>query len=654
MRFHFPIVRRVSMPLLLLFKLLVVLLLMSLSRWLFYVFNLQEFGHLNFFELMRLMFMGLRFDLSAVFMINLPVIVLLSLPITWKFDQWYQRMVNVIFVASNALALMVNLVDIIFFRYIARRTTFEIFQFFSSTHDNQLPLMGQFFLDFWYVLLIWLLLVLVLYRATIFFIPSSPWPVRKFYWFMSQTVIFILWFGLSVLFIRGGLQGMPIGLVTAGMKTSAQNIPLVLNTPFSIVKSFGQQRLEEQHFFSPEVANSLFSPVKSSLRVNQPENIKPMPGANVVFIILESFGREHIGYYNKYRQDSDYKPGPSLTPHLDALLGQSITFEAFSNGKRSIEALPAIAASIPTLMPVDYPSSPYVTNRIRGIGTLLGEKGYYTAFFHGGNNGTMNFDAFSNTAGFPKYYGRNEYGDDRDFDGTWGIYDEPFLQYTADKLDQMPKPFLAGVFTLSSHHPYNIPDHMKDAFPNATNKVEESIAYADFALGRFFETIQQSPWYQNTIFVFTADHTSQSNDDPFYRSSLGNYAIPVAFYMPGSGLKGRKATIAQQTDIMPTTLALLGYDKPFIAFGENLFDSTARHFAINYYNSIYQMVSKDYVLHFNGKQSLALHCLETDPYMEHNLLRVEDSIRIELENLTKSIIQQYNHRLINNDLIITE
>lgn len=647
MRFHFPIMRRVSLPMLLLFKLLIVLLLMSLSRWLFYIFNLSEFSHIDFFELMRLMFLGLRFDLSAVFMVNLPLIALLTLPITTRYESYYQAITKVLFVFANALALAVNLVDVIYFRYISRRTTYEIFQFFGSNDENVLPLFGQFFLDFWYMFLIWLIFVWILYRAAIFFIPGNPWPVRKLAWFMWQSVIFIVFILVSVVFIRGGFQLKPINLVTAGMRTSAQNIPLVLNTPFAIIKTINQQILEEKHFFPEAELAQIYTPVKRDLILNHPHATPGYKDHNVVVLILESFGREHIGYYNQNRRQS-------ITPFLDSLLTQSYTFEAWANGKRSIEAMPAIVASIPTLMPVDYPTSPYITNRIKGLGTLLGEKGYHTSFFHGGNNGTMSFDAFANASGFVHYFGRNEYGNDADFDGKWGIFDLPFLQFVAEEMNQFPQPFVSGIFTLSSHHPYTIPDEFEDAFPTAHNRLERSIAYTDLALKQFFNRIKDEPWFENTIFAITADHTSESNEDPLYRTALGNYAIPVAFFAPGKHLQGKGEFTAQQTDIMPSLLALLEYDKTVVAFGENLFDSTAHHFAINFNNNIYQLVKDDFLLHFNGKVSLALFDLVQDPLKEHNLLRKQDSIRESHQQFIRAIIQQYNNRLISNQLIQNE
>ncbi len=643
MRFHFPVTRRLSMPLLLLVKLLTVLVLMSLSRWLFYVFNLSEFGHLGFFKLMHLMILGLRFDLSAIFMLNLPVIILLSLPIPIRYDNWYQRLTNILFIVANTLALAVNQIDIIYFRYISKRTTYEIFQFFGNADENILPLVGQFLIDFGYMFLILIVLVWILVKINTYFVPGSPWPVRKFYWFMMQTIVFVVWMGLSLVFIRGGFQGRPISLVTAGMRTSPQYIPLVLNSPFSMIKTFGQKTLKEQEFFAREELEALYNPKKQHLTVNHPSDSLLFKDYNVVILVLESFGREHIGYYNSAKE-------VSITPFLDSLLNQSYTFEAWANGKRSIEALPAIVASIPSLMPVDFPTSPYITNRIKGLGAILSGQGYHTSFFHGGNNGTMNFDAFAYTAGFEHYYGRNEYGLDKDFDGKWGVYDGPFLQYTARKLNTFPQPFVTSLVTLSSHHPYSIPESMEDVFVHAEGKLEQSIAYTDYALQQFFCSIRQMPWFGKTIFVITADHTSESNENPLYRSPMGNYAIPLAFYMPDGQMKGKSNLPAQQTDIMPSLLALLHHNESFVSFGENLFDKETKHFAVNYYNNVYQLLMDDYVLHFSGNQAQALFNLKEDPFMEVNSLRKEEAVRSQMEDFIKAIIQQYNHRLIHNQL----
>lgn len=647
MKIRFGIIRRVPMPLLLIYKLLLALVLMSFSRWLFYFFNTSYFASVNFFELMRIMMAGLRFDLSALAIVNLPVILLLAVPLVFKYERHWQNIIHALYVVLNSIALALNLIDTVYFRYINKRTTSELFQFFGNEAENRIPVLGGIFADYWYMLLVWFVLIWVLYKAGKYFVPLSPQPVRKYSWFIWQGVILQLWLAAAVLMIRGGVQLKPINLVAAAKYTSPENMALVLNTPFTIVKTYKSKQLKTVHYFEDGEASKVFNPAGSIKAEALSDTCLKTGNYNVVVIILESFGREHIGFY---RTDRQY----SYTPFLDSLLGKSYTFDAWANGKRSIEALPSVFAGIPSLMHIDYPTSPYVGNTIYGLGRLLKDKGYSSAFFHGGSNGTMSFDAFAAAAGFDRYVGRTEYGNEQDFDGQWGIYDEPFLQFTAEQLSGMQQPFLAGIFTLSSHHPYNIPGSFLGTFPLSQNEIQQSIAYTDLALRDFFERAEQTDWFRNTLFVLTADHTSEDEKHPFYATMLGNYAIPLAFYLPSVSCGKRSGQPAQHTDILPSVLALTGYEKPYLAFGNNLFDNESQNFSLSYQNGIYQLIMDGYVLHFNGNETVGLFQLTSDPKLEHNLIDEETFVRMRLELYLKAIIQQYNNRMIRNELGLLE
>jgi len=89
-------------------------------------------------------------------------------------------------------------------------------------------------------------------------------------------------------------------------------------------------------------------------------------------------------------------------------------------------------------------------------------------------------------------------------DGHWGIPDEPYLHYFADQLNETPQPFCKVVFTLSSHHPYFVPEHYKSVLPRGTMPIHQAVAYSDLSLKKFFEMVKSSKWYNNTIFLITA------------------------------------------------------------------------------------------------------------------------------------------------------
>ncbi|MBQ1676366.1 MAG: LTA synthase family protein, partial [Bacteroidaceae bacterium] len=273
--------------------------------------------------------------------------------------------------------------------------------------------------------------------------------------------------------------------------------------------------------------------------------------------------------------------------------------------------------------------------------------GYKTAFFHGASNGSMGFEAFAKATGFSEYYGRTEFDNDpnykgeKEFDGNWGIWDEPFMQFYCDEMSRFKQPFMTAIFTVSSHHPFNIPEKYKKTFPEEKLEIHKCIRYTDYALRRFFESASKQKWFNNTIFVLTADHTNQKCH-PVYETDLNLYSVPIIFYAPGLKLKGYDTEkIAQQIDIMPTVLQLIGYDKPYLAFGKDLINTPAEETsAVNYNNGIYQYIKNDYMMQFDGTRVTGMYKFKTDLFLKQNLVgKVPEQAQMEKE--LKAIIQQY-------------
>jgi phosphoglycerol transferase MdoB-like AlkP superfamily enzyme len=373
---------------------------------------------------------------------------------------------------------------------------------------------------------------------------------------------------------------------------------------------------------------------------------------NVMIIILESISREHIGSLNRSLENGRYQ---GFTPFLDSLIRHGMYFDAFANGKTSIQGIPAVLSGIPSLMNESFIQSPYAAGKFTSVAGLLKPKGYTTAFFHGGTNGTMGFDTYTKLVGFDRYFGRSEYNNERDYDGKWGIRDEAFFQYTAKTISGFKQPFVAAFFSLSSHHPYHVPAKYVNIFRTGKLPIQQSVMYADYSLGEFFHTAQHMPWFRNTLFVITADHTSEGYY-PYYQSDVGQYAIPLLFYKPGSDLRGKSEVIAQQTDVMPTVLNYLGYDKNYLAFGSDLLDSTSHsaRFSIHFISGLYGLMKDGYYLEFNGAKSTALFNLVKDPLQTSNLVGREKEVQDRMEVFIKAYIQQYNNRLIENRLLIDE
>lgn len=627
-------------------RLLIAFGVLWLSRWLFYVANLTYFAHLSFYDFLGIAWYGARFDLSSMVILNSVFILMVILPWPLRNTVIYTKTANFFFYLGNISGLMVNLIDVVYFRFTQKRMTGDIFEY-AANDISLLDLLPQFFADFWPLFLVFFFviwgIVFLSGKVKLKFTDLKD-GLLKFYGL--QTLFFVLSLGGMVVAIRGGFQLKPITIITAGRYTDARNVPLLLNTPFTISKTIHQKGLTPVRFFNDDRLQKIYNPEFTSERVQVLYGDTVFRPKNVVVIIMESFSSEYVGGFNKHI--AQYQ---GFTPFLDSLMQHSLVFNGFANGKQSIEGIPAVVSSIPALLSLPYINSPFAANQINSLPGLLNEKGYSTAFYHGGTNGTMDFNGFADMAGFRHYFGRTEYNNDADFDGNWGIFDEPFFQFFVKNLDQTQQPFFATIFSLSSHHPYLIPPQHKGKFRKGKLEIQEAVMYSDFALVKFFETASGSSWFDNTLFVITADHTSEA-DLPQYKTRYGMFRIPVIFYDPAGFPEPRISATSAQVDIMPTVLSYLNFDKPFVSFGHNLFEKNTNTFAVNYLNGIYQIVDGNFVLEFDGEKSLALYDVGNDPLTQNNLLKDFPEKVSELEVLVKAYIQQFNSRMIENRLTI--
>ncbi len=625
-------------------RLLLLMLLFSIMRVVFYLFNTEHFTGMSFPHFLNIMKGGVRFDLSAILFVNSLYIILYLFPLPFKYNKFYQSFLKYLFLITNSFAIAVNLGDIFYFDFILKRTTADVFMF--AGESNILKLFSIFIVDFWYGTVLGILFIIgfIIINKRI----KLKVPEKKIH-FVSYIIIGTLILAISGYFSVIGIRGsfinktFPITVGDAGKYINKPiEMALVLNTPFSIIKTIERKALPEKKYFSKDKLNQIYSSVHV---YNSNKEFKEL---NVVIIIMESFAREYIGALNQDVKDGNYK---GYTPFLDSLIGKSKVFiRAFANGRKSIEALPAIVASLPTVEQA-YVSSAYASNSINTIAGFLNEKGYKSSFFHGAPNGAMGLEAFMKIAGYNDYYGKTEYNNDDDFNGSWGIWDEEFFQFFAEKLNTFEQPFNTAFFSLSSHHPFNIPERYKDKFSEGEIEIHKPVSYADYALQKFFKTAKKSDWYKNTLFVITADHASQ-NYLKKYNTSVGNYAIPIIYFCPSdSTLTGIDSTVTQQADIMPTVLNYLNFKGKFISYGNDVFNNKDNSFAFNFLNNTFQLISGDYVLQFSNNKSIALYNYEKDNSLSENLLSKNKIIAAEFENKIKAIIQDYNYRMIHNKLI---
>ena len=593
---------------------------------------------------------SLQFDTSAICYTNVLWVVLMLFPLHLKERPAYHRVLKWLFVVVNGVALIVNLVDAVYFPFTMRRTTTTVFREFAGENN----LAGIFLTEAWHHW--YLVLLAIALIAALWWLYRQPrLDYRRVLWWrygLAMLVAMLVGVGLCVAGIRGGFTTATRPIAVSNAKQwvdRPMDAALVLNTPFSLLRTIGKDVFRVPEYYSDQQAlEAVYTPV------HLPADSVPFVKKNVVVLIVESFGREYFGAFNHDLEGGRYK---GYTPCMDSLVHKSLTFTySFGNGRKSIDGMPSVLSSIPMFVEPFF-VTPAAMNRVSGFAGLLAHEGYQTAFFHGAQNGSMGFNAFARATGFQQYYGRTEYnqdkrfGGDNDFDGTWAIWDEPFLQFYCQKMSEMREPFMTAVFTASSHHPFVIPEQYRANFPEGPRPIHKCIRYTDMALGRFFEAASRQPWFNNTIFLLTSDHTNQS-DHPEYQTDLGLFGVPMIIYDPSGELvqPGRIDKVAQQIDFLPTVLSLMGYPHPYVAFGKDVLSTPAEQtWAVNYLNGVYQLVQNGYVLQFDGEHSTGLYALD-DRLMQRNLVGALPAQQQSMERLIKAIIQQYMQRMLHDGL----
>ncbi len=650
-----------------LWNLMLIYVVYFVARVVYLLVNYSYFEQgLTFTHLMEMFDGGLMFDTSAILVTNIPYIVLMLFPLHYKETKVYHDICRWLFIVVNGLAFATNLCDSVYFRFTTRRTTTTVFSEFSNEGN-----LGSIFLkeavNHWYLVLVFAVVMYALWKlyrpknSSLFTQKnSSLFTLNSSLKWWQYDLATLLSLALLAPFVVAGIRG---GFTTAVRPITISNAnqyvnrpveaALVLNTPFSLYRTIGKDVfVVPQYFDSEEEMAAIYSPIHNPKKENSSLfTLNSSLKKNVVVIIVESFAREYIGALNKTLENGKYK---GYTPNIDKLIGKSITFtRSYSNGRKSIDGMPSVLSSIPMFVEPFF-LTPASMNHVSGIASLLAGEGYETAFFHGAQRGSMGFMAFARSTGFKNYYGREDYdrdkrfGGDDDFDGMWAIWDEPFLQYYATKMSEMKEPFMTAVFTASSHHPYVVPEKYKKVFPEEGMIMHKCIRYTDMALGKFFERASKEPWFQNTIFVLTSDHTNMS-DHAEYQTDLGIFTAPIIIYVPGVTDKNPEMQdkIAQQIDILPTIMGLLNYQKPYFAIGIDVLNTPAEDtWAVNYLNGVYQYVKHGHVMQFDGQKVIGYYSLN-DSLMKKNKLKEADK-RMELE--LKAIIQQYMERMTQDRL----
>ena len=579
---------------------------------------------------------GLRFDIAGLCILNSLFILIYFFPHNITESKWVKWFNFYLFIITNAFGFLVSIGDIVYYPYVQKRFQAETFMYLTGEKgDDVYTILPLFIKENWHLILVFALILYVIIKYAKGVLQNAITASFNIKDYVFASFSYLLIIGFCILGIRGGFQMKPLDIIYAAEMVPADEAQYILNTPFTIVKTMDKWSLPPVQYYPKEAYSAC------ELPISIPANKEPFQPKNVVIIIVESLSRNYISYFN----------GTSNTPFLDSLFGKSLVFNnAFANAKESIQGIPAVVASIPSWQDDPYIFSKYASNNVQSIASLLKPYGYQSYFFHGAGKGSMGFDAFAASAGFDTYVAKENFPNKIEFDGAWGIWDEPFLQYMNAQISKEQKPFVSVVFTLNSHHPYNIPAKYGNRFKVEGHPINSAVKYTDYALKQFFDSAQTKPWFNNTLFVITADHTG-----PNTGSNLTNkkdMSIPIVFYQPNSNMIGVNEIVANQIDVMPSILDILHYDKPYYSLGKSLFNNDCNKYSINYKAGLYHCYSSEFCYQFNGETCVGFYNIKKDSLLDHNLQKVEafQKRMKEHEVYLKKQIQSFNQSMIGNTM----
>lgn len=612
-----------------------------MARILFYFYNQNLIKIDSFVAFIKLCYHGLAFDTTTILYANSLFIILSVLPLLINTRKGFQKFLFYLYFTVNLIFYVANFIDFIYYKYTFNRSTRASLDTLQN-ESNKGSLFLNFLVNYWHVFFLFFLMAFLwiyLYKKVkVKHHDSKP----TFKYFLASVFSFLLIAALCIGGIRGDFRKStrPINMLDASrFVTDASQADFVLNTPFAIIRTWNTNTFKKVNLVDKTTIDSLIVPIK-----HYKNNPKTKP--NVVILILESYAKEYIGAFNKDMNIPNYK---GYSPFIDSLAQHSMIYtNGYANGYKSIHGMSSVIAGIPSFKDA-FTSSPYPKQKIESLVSVLKSEGYDTSFFHGAPNGSMGFLGFGNILGYDHYYGKNEYNNDTDFDGVWGIWDEPFMQYFNKTISKKQQPFMATLFSVSSHEPYIVPDKYIGKFPKGDNPIHQCIGYTDYALKQFFNAAKKEKWYQNTIFVLVADHDNLIYYDDYLKDQ-NFHTVPILFFSPNKKYVGVNKDWAQQIDIYPTLLDMMGYDKPFRSWGRSLIsEKKVPPFVMRYSSDHFQMMSGNYICTFDGEKAVGFYKKE-DKDLKNNLISQRNSEMNLLEQRCKAFLQDYMDRIIDKKL----
>lgn len=551
----------------------------TLARLAVLLLHGDEFSALTAGDVFRALGRGLRYDAAAIFpVLGLPLF-LLMLPVPAAWSARWRQVWGWSCGALFAVILLVLVVDVVYFGVVHRHAGLEVTEVGDVVRILTTTAVVQYLLP---------LLGFAAALAGLFFLwrmllrrEAGPGPGRRIQVGVALALAVLMYFGE-----RGTLSGKRLRVVHAFQDAPVAGAHLALNGPYCILHALVHARSVKASFYPwPEALRgaqeALLTPAE---RVPDPDYpllreraARDGERPNVVVILLESWD---ASVTDAHRRELGLAP-LGCTPCYDALAAEGRLFSRFyACGQRSMDGLSATLCGFPTLPGTPYLGRGLEQSALTGLGHLAKKEGYDPWFIMSAERDAFRIDAIAGLTGFDHYLGAEDIPPAEPAEPRTALrgtcWDHEMFAEAARRLASARRPYLAYLYTATTHHPFFWPGDRWATHPGKglEDRYQNSIAYGDWALGQFFKAAKALPDYDRTIFVIMADHVGGPaiglrRDDP-----ASQHHTPGLILGPGIR-PGVDRRVASQLDVIPTIAELAGWSAPQASLGTSLLSDPA-------------------------------------------------------------------------------
>jgi phosphoglycerol transferase MdoB-like AlkP superfamily enzyme len=612
------------------------LILLSALKCVFFFYNYRVAngwsvtGVANVFQLIK---WSLFYDVACITLLHLPLFIFFLLSGKLIQKKIIRVPVIIFYSLANTLLLLLNTVDIFYFRFHLQRADADLLYVLRNPFAN-----GTFHVILLVLAIIFYCVFIArfIYGSLIKMLTQQATGVH----FVWTTILLFILSGLF--FLSGQKKIVPTYPLT---QLEAVQLPLAQNSFHTFLYSVyrkNETALPAADYMATAQMESLFSIHKKN---------NPVTGTkkNIVLFIMESVP------YDFFDSSSRYKVS---MPFVDSLVNKSTFFSnAFSFSYNSNKGITALLAGLPTLTDIPLYHSSYTAINRSLIGKLLAKNNYSSSFFIGDNYDDMGFAQCCKWLGIQHYYCMQDIPGYRQMEKhSMGLQDEYVLSFMQNKLAAMQQPFFAVQYNISTHYPNDLPKLFIDKYPlQNTTPPMKTMQYYNDCLQQFFKDAATKDWYKNTVFIFCSDHWADPDIKNFRIDETGGFRIPLFIYDPANEKKKTINTPVSQLDVFNTILHFGSKADSIISYGSNLADTTMqkdRTVFTRMNSAVYEAINNEYVLGFNAVEGKPMYCFDylKDPQKKNNLLhKVIYSTKIDSMILQmKAFLQTASNHYRNN------